>query len=280
MPVEPVRCVIGKGILTPALVFDARMNEDGSWVDLFFLQYETPSLTPLLETFVTPGSTFVDVGANIGIYAGWASRLAGPRGRVLAFEPVPATRADLNAVIALNKLDNVAVIPKALGKDPGTTTLWVVPHASGLSSALPPEPGSPAAAKLQRVEVPQVTLDDELAGRGGPPPALVKIDVEGYEMSVMEGARRTLAGPESPAVVFETHGSHLARAGVRFADVPVWFEDGFGYELYALLPAGLIRIHRGTETPPSTNTLALHPERHKAGYQRLKEVRFRRNQSC
>jgi FkbM family methyltransferase len=278
-PAAPVRCVIGTGAIEPALVFDARMNEDGSWVDLFFLQYETPALTPLLETFVTPGSTFVDVGANIGIYSGWASRLAGPRGRVLAFEPVPATRAHLNAVVALNQLANVEVIPKALGKQPGTLTLWVVPHASGLTSAVPPEAGS-AAANLQRVDVPQVTLDDELASRGGPGPSLVKIDVEGYEMAVLEGVTRTLARPDSPAVVFETHGAHLARAGVRFADVPGWFEDQFGYELYGMFPGGLRRISRGTATPPATNTLALHPERHKAGYQRLMRVRFRRNQSC
>ena len=256
------------------------MSEDGSWVDLFFLQYETPALTPLLETFVTSGSTFVDVGANIGIYTGWAARLAGPGGRVLAFEPVPATREDLKSVVALNRLDTVEIIPKALGREPGTITLWVVPHASGLTSAVPPEAGSAAAANLQSVAVPQTTLDDELASRGGAAPTLVKIDVEGYEMAVLEGATRTLSRPDSPAVVFETHGAHLARAGVRFADVPAWFEDRFGYELYAMLPGGLRRISRGTESPPATNTLALPPQRHKAGYQRLMRVRFRRNQSC
>lgn len=253
------------------------MNEDGSWVDLFFLQYEVPALTPLLETFVTPGSTFVDVGANIGIYTGWASRLAGPTGRVIAFEPVPATRAYLDAAIAENRLHNVTVVPKALGKGPDTITLWVVPRASGLTSAVPPEDG---AAGLEKVEVPQVALDDELAALGAAGPALVKIDVEGYEMAVLDGAGRTLSRPDSPAVVFETHGAHLARAGVRFADVPAWFEDRFGYHLYAMLPGGLRRISRGTESPPATNTLALHPERHKAYYQRLMGIRFRRNQSC
>jgi FkbM family methyltransferase len=256
------------------------MNEDGSWVDLFFLQYETPALTPLLETFVTPGSTFVDVGANIGIYSGWASRLTGPRGHVLAFEPVPATRQHLVKVVELNQLRNVEIIPKALGTGPGIVTLWVVPNASGLTSAVPPEAGSPGASGLQRIDVPQVTLDDELAARSLAPPSLVKIDVEGYEMAVLEGAVRTLAGPQPPAVVFETHGAHLARAGVRFADIPGWFEDRFGYELYGMLPGGLKRIARGTPSPPATNTLALHRERHKADYQRLMHVRFRRNQSC
>lgn len=279
-PADPVRCIIGGDAIEPKLVFDARMNEDGSWVDLFFLQYEAPALTPLLEAFVSPGSTFIDVGANIGIYTGWASRLAGKHGRVLAFEPVPATRQYLATVVAMNQLDNVEVIPKALGKQPGTVTLWVVPHASGLTSAVPPEAGSVEATTLQQLAVPQVTLDDELAARGGAAPTLIKIDVEGYEMAVLEGAVRTLAGPYPPAVVFETHGTHLARAGVRFGDIPAWFEDRFGYVLYGMLPAGLRRIPRGTETPPATNTLALDPERHKAEYQRLMHVRFRRNQSC
>src|SRR5262245_59315143 len=78
-PGGTIRCRIG-----PGLEFDARMREDGSWVDLFFLQYEKPALATILETILDPGSTFADVGANIGIYSGWASRLVGARGRVVA----------------------------------------------------------------------------------------------------------------------------------------------------------------------------------------------------
>jgi FkbM family methyltransferase len=177
----------------PGLVFDARMREDGSWIDLFFLQYEAPSLAPVLETFLGDGATFVDVGANVGVYTAWGSRCVGSAGRVLAFEPIPALRGHIEHVVGLNALSNVTLVPKALGAERGVVTLWVVPHASGLTSAV--APSDPAAA--QRVDVPMTTLDEELAGTQTPP-ALIKIDVEGYEMAVLQGAARTLASPQGP----------------------------------------------------------------------------------
>jgi FkbM family methyltransferase len=252
------------------------MDEDGSFVDLFFLQYEPPALAPVLEAFLRNGSTFVDVGANVGVYTAWASRCVGSRGRVLAFEPLPTTRECLEQVISLNALDNVQVAPKALGAEKGTIGLWVVPHASGLTSAVAPVDQSSA----RRVEVPMSTLDDELALPGGASPALVKIDVEGYEIAVLRGAMRTLSSGEGPAVLFETQHDLLERTGVRFADIPQWFEDQFGYRLFALFPSGLEPIAPGTTTPPTLNTLALHPERHKVAFDRLRRFKFRRNQNC
>jgi len=265
------RCVIGRG-----LVFDARLRDDGSWVDLFFLQYEPPSLAPVLEAFLGNGSTFVDVGANVGVYTAWAARCVGDAGRVIAFEPVPATREHLERVVATNALGNVRVLPKALGAAPGILTLWVVPHASGLTSAIAPVDGSSAVS----LPVPMSTLDDELSTADGHLPSLVKIDVEGYEMAVLEGAVRTLSAENSPAVLFETQQDLFERAGVRFSDLPGWFQDRFGYRLFALLPSGLEPIAPGTSRPPAMNTLAVHPDRHRVAYNSLRRVRFRRNQSC
>jgi FkbM family methyltransferase len=270
-PTGAVRCVIGR-----ELAFDARMSDDGSWIDVFFLQYQPPSLAPVLDAFLRSGSTFVDVGANVGVYTAWASRGVGSDGRVIAIEPVPATREDLNHVVALNALGNVRIVPKALGAGPGVVNLWLVPRASGLSSAV--APADPSSARA--VEVPMSALDDELALVGGPAPALVKIDVEGYEIAVLRGAARTLAAADGPAVLFETQADHLARAGERFAEVPGWFEDRFGYRLFALLPSGLQPISRGTVAPPAMNTLAIHPDRHRVPFERLRRLRFRRNQSC
>lgn len=270
-PAGVLRCRVG-----PGLIFDARMQEDGSWIEVFFLQYEAPALVPILETFLTPGTTFVDVGANIGVYTGWASRLVGPSGKVLAFEPLPATRDHLEQVIKMNGLDNVQLIPKAVGAALGLVTLWASPQASGLTSALTPVSGSGA----RPVEVPLTTLDAELAAWGGAPPVLIKIDVEGLEVRVLEGVTLTLSGPTPPALVFEAQDLYLERAGDKFADLPGWFEDQFGYRLYALKPAGLAPIARGTRSPPTLNCLALHPEHHRASLARLSRTRFRRNQNC
>src|SRR5206468_3604081 len=82
---------IHRGTFGPGLRYEARYRDDGSFVDLFFLQYEPPALTPILESVLHEGGVFFDVGANIGVYAGWAARLVGERGEVHAFEPVPRT---------------------------------------------------------------------------------------------------------------------------------------------------------------------------------------------
>jgi FkbM family methyltransferase len=265
------RCVIG-----PGLVFDARFRDDGSWVDVFFLQYEEPALVPILKAFLRPGGTFVDVGANIGVYTGWAARLVGRDGRVHAFEPAPVTRHALCRMVDANRLDNVRVVPVAVGASAGCITLYLVQGASGLTSAVPPS----IDGGTTRVEVPMTTLDAYAEKARTGTVSLVKIDVEGYEIEVLKGATALLGSDSGPAVVFETQANHLERAGVRFGDLPAWLEDQLGYGLFALLPSGLRRVPRGTSVPPSTNALAVHPKRHAWALERLGRRRFRRNQSC
>ena len=63
---------VHKGVFGPGLRYEARYRDDGSLSDLFLLQYEAPSLAPILEAVLRPGMVFFDVGANIGIYTGWA----------------------------------------------------------------------------------------------------------------------------------------------------------------------------------------------------------------
>ena len=92
----------------------------------------------MLEAALAPGECMFDVGANIGVYAGWAAKLVGPTGQVHAFEPVPTTRAHLERFAALNALTELRLVPQAVGSRPGTLRLHLVPQASGLTSVVPP----------------------------------------------------------------------------------------------------------------------------------------------
>ena len=146
--------------------------------------------------FLRPGDHFVDVGANVGIF----STLVGtriPGVRITAVEPFPPVREDLVANLALNDL-TITVVDAAVSDVAGEATFEVLDR--DVLNRLAPEGGGGTG-----ITVPVTTLDELV---GGDPPALVKIDVEGSELLVMQGARRLLSDPvAAPVLVFEHAGT-------------------------------------------------------------------------
>lgn len=131
---------------------------------------------------------FIDVGANFGWYACLLSALDRER-RVLAFEPEPGNYALLQAQLALNGAHGVEPLNLGLGAEAGRLLLHKYKAGnSGRHSLLPLHDG-------ERVEVAIVTLDQQLAARGlaEHPIALVKMDIEGYELFALRGAEQALA---------------------------------------------------------------------------------------
>jgi FkbM family methyltransferase len=163
---------------------------------------QVPELAAM-HRVLRPGDTAVDVGANKGSYLLWLSRWVGP-GRVVAFEPQPALADYLRQACAALSLTNVTVEAKAVSRAPGEQALY-----------LPAGVPSPGASLNQRVAdrddcraiaVPVVALDDCLALAANV--RVLKIDVEGHERAVFEGAARILA-EQSPLLVFECEQRHL-----------------------------------------------------------------------
>jgi FkbM family methyltransferase len=143
-----------------------------------------------------PGDLFVDVGANVGSYTVLASGACGARS--LAFEPVPSTFSHLIDNIRLNNLDALVDARNvSLGRKQGfvdiTTSLDAANHVVSASE--------PTALS---VRVPVVTLDSALGGRQ---PTVVKIDVEGFETEVLEGAAKTMESNSLVGLIVETNGS-------------------------------------------------------------------------
>jgi len=160
----------------------------------------------VLETIlaeIRPGDIIFDVGANVGLYSVLLARRTGPTGRVVAFEPEPATFARLQANVRLNSLDNVVCVSKALGDHSGEARLFASPVIGSFSLVEAGRDGEEAST----VEIDQ---GDRLIGAGQlPPPRLVKIDVEGYEYHVALGLRGTLTSPTCQIVCCEVHPSLL-----------------------------------------------------------------------
>ena len=161
---------------------------------------------------VRPGTTVLDVGANVGAYTLLFATWVGGAGRVFAFEPSPAACAGLRAHVRLNDFaDRVIVVEAAAAGTVGRAPFAVHPSGGASTLAL----GSLAG-------VPQITVAtetiDSVCKAHGLLPAVIKIDVEGAELDVLKGARHTLALPGLHVFV-EFHPAAWRQAGITRADV-------------------------------------------------------------
>jgi len=200
------------------------------------------SETRLIQSLLREGMAFLDIGANIGYYTVIGARLVGPTGKVHCFEPHPDIRAQLQENIARNGYQNVVVHAEAMSEQTGTVTFFTSEDQQnqGTSSILP---GSGRKAAQQ---VPSVSLDDFVARLNPARVDLIKMDIEGAELHVIAGGRRTLAAADAPPIIFEAanlepiaralgafgyrvkrHYYTLAR-GLELLDPDAKFDDIFG----------------------------------------------------
>ena len=167
---------------------------------LFRRKVHEPALTKyLMDRFASPGERhFIDVGANLGYFTCLLSKLAGPGGRVLAVEPEPRNLRLLRKNVSINSLANVEIQPCAVGAGEGSVTLALYRGANlGRHSIVD-------VVTEDRIEVSVTTLDALVGKFVGAVSSwsFAKIDVEGYEGLVIEGAKETLAQTETLFVEF------------------------------------------------------------------------------
>jgi FkbM family methyltransferase len=154
-----------------------------------------------LRPTVSPGSTVIDVGANIGFFALRFGRWVGPDGRVIAIEPESRNMATLRRRVQAARLQRVVLCVQAAASDrSGQVRLALNPAHPGDHRIA--DEGEPVRA---------VTIDELTAGNTRKV-ALVKIDVQGAEMMVLTGARR-LIETHRPAIFVEIANGPLERFG-------------------------------------------------------------------
>ncbi|MCH7944857.1 MAG: FkbM family methyltransferase [Armatimonadetes bacterium] len=165
------------------------------------------------------GDVVFDVGANIGTHAIAFAKTVGEGGRVAAFEPEPDTAQRLEDNVVLNGLLNVSVHRFGLGPSESTATLYVDARpGSGLHSMSPAE-----GRTTQQV---RVARGDDLVATGAlPAPNVIKIDVEGAELGVLEGLAQALRGPACRLVLCEVHADMLSLGGRAPEEVEQWLRD-------------------------------------------------------
>jgi FkbM family methyltransferase len=144
----------------------------------------------LLKAVLREGSTFVDVGANVGFFTRMASHLVGPAGAVMAIEPSPTALRLLR--LNTRDLENVRVLAQGLGARTGVTTFYV--RKRGDTSSFDHDP----KAKPVSVEVSTLDAITKVCSKVD----LIKIDVEGYERDVIAGGLGSIE-KHRPIVYFE-----------------------------------------------------------------------------
>lgn len=144
-----------------------------------------------LRRVVKPGACVIDVGANVGQMTLEAAHLVGPTGRVIAIEPAPGNVRVLRRHVIENGFENrVTIIEAACGaRDNDKVILHILGDA--VDSVGSGHSQSKHSTEMPSIElqVPVVTIDSVAKEN---PPAVVKIDVEGAELSVLDGASVTL----------------------------------------------------------------------------------------
>jgi FkbM family methyltransferase len=151
----------------------------------------------LARSCARAGTTAIDVGANVGIFAVPLALAVGPRGTVIAVEPSPETVAQLEHNIRLNSLANVDVHPIALAAEPGELALQLGADPAFHSTSTVVRSRDAAAATLVRAE----TLDRIWRDAGSPDVSFLKIDTEGAELDVLSGARELLEACRMPILL-------------------------------------------------------------------------------
>jgi FkbM family methyltransferase len=152
-----------------------------------------------------PGTTAVDVGANVGVYAVVLGRAVGPQGRVLACEPGAENLRRLGRNLALNGLENVDVRGVAVADRRGELLLQLGSDPAYHSTVEVYE--GRGAGEAAAVEA--VTLDDLWREAGSPRVSFVKVDTEGAELQVLRGAEELLAATR-PALLVEARDPQVA----------------------------------------------------------------------
>ena len=188
-----------------------------------------PNEFAFLNTVLAPGMTVVDAGANAGLYSLFASRRVGPAGEVWAFEPSERDFTRLQQNLELNNLTNVRVFRVALANCNGEAELAVAGCEHEGQNTL----GSfayDAATLLQKERVSLGKLDDLAAEQHLSRVDLIKVDVEGAEFRVFEGAQ-TILEKMRPMLLFELSQKALNNQGASSEDLLALLRS-FDYRIY------------------------------------------------
>lgn len=208
-----------RGHLRGAKFVLGTLEGEGGGGSVYFNLVE-PEQTSVFVENLADGDVFFDVGANVGYYTVLGSRLVGRKGLVVAFEPLARNLSHLYNHIDINNLQNVSIIPAACSDE-----ISLAAFSTGPNNAMGHLIDGSNSNNGMPMLVPTVTLD-AVVERLGVIPKVLKIDVEGAELSVLRGASSRIL-PAKPKIFLSLHSEILRTDCLEYL-------RKFGYEFEPL----------------------------------------------
>jgi FkbM family methyltransferase len=214
-----------KKISYDGLIIDMYVDVQESWVsrevDLRGI-HEEHILEKIIQN-LEPGDTFVDVGANVGQHSLFAAKKIGSAGYVIACEPIPSSAENVQKSIEVNKFNQMKVVQKAISNTTEDTHFYHYGYSdiSGKSNNF-------SDKESNKITVAQTTLDIELEQCSRVD--LIKIDVEGYEMDVLRGAKKIIE-KFKPAIILEFSPVFYKKLQAQDSTDILQFLFDYGYEI-------------------------------------------------
>jgi len=196
-----------------------------------FKSYADRTERRLLARHLSPGSVVVDAGANIGVYSQFLARCVGPGGVVHSFEPSPENFGRLHA--ALSQFSNVRLNQLAVSDKMGDGMLYVSEELNVDHRAYPIE-----GETRRTLCIRSTTLDDYF--KPGERVDFIKIDVQGYELHVLRGAKRVMQENPDIKLLLEFWPYGLKQAGTRWEEL---------IEMLRHFGMDLVLVNKQTLTP-------------------------------
>lgn len=198
--------------------------------EIFVNQFEANERA-FVRSYLTAGDLFVDVGANIGLFTLIGATVVGPTGKVYAVEPTTTTYQRLLHNIRRNQLSNVECVQGALSDRDEARLLTISTEGFAARNSL----GQPTAGTHFTQEKVRCYQWDTFSAEHGliGAVALMKIDIEGWEFTMLKGAQATLRRVDAPDLLVE-FGEGNAQANGTSCAALYELLVGFDYKLYRL----------------------------------------------
>ena len=181
-----------------------------------FKSYAGRAERQILAQHLSAGCVVVDAGANIGVYSQFLSRCVGPTGAVHSFEPSPENFRHLNAAVA--GLPNIRASEFAVSDKTGRSLLYVSDKLNVDHHTYPTEGDS-----RKTIPIKSITLDDYFAA--GSRVNLIKMDIQGFELHALRGAKRVLQENPDIKLLLEFWPFGLKQAGGSADELLSFLED-------------------------------------------------------
>jgi FkbM family methyltransferase len=207
-------------------------NDKGISEELLMFKTHEPLSTNLFRKILKQGMTCLDVGSNIGYYVCLENKIVGKNGKIIAIEPSPINFKYLQKNVNLQNTTNIELFNFACGKKNGKIDFLVSNRSNWSRVASDDLIDAPPDTILETISLPIKKLDSFIHEQGINKLDFVRMDVEGYELNILEGMEETLRRFK-PLLQIEVH---LFILGIESTRNLLNFFKNLGYNISYYIP--------------------------------------------